>query len=496
MGVLVAALLVIAPVLAIGWAPYFRGDRRAPIGDHAGIELYTREALSQRQRVGPYSRFAFHHPGPAFFYLAAPLYRASGERYAGIEATAASLAAAGIGLMVACAWLAGGAPAGWTTALVLALGVALRGAGAWASPWNPNVAAVAFGAFLFVLPLLATGRWPVLPWALAAASLAVQCHIGCAPVVAGLGALALAFAWRASRPGRGVLIRAGIVAGAFWALPALDAARPGRGNLGDLWAFLLEPHARNGLVDVTIAVASAFAAPARGGAAFVGVALLVGAALWARSAARRRAAPATEWLASFSLLGLLLAELATLGAVGPLYGYLLRWVGLLGLAALAAAAHMLLLELAERRPVDEIGRLRLQVATAALVVALGATGGWAAWLGEGASAEDSRRVVQLAESLAARLDERGVRRPIFVVADAQARPLVLGLFLELDKQGLLFAVKSFNVIRFPPGWQPGREDATVRVESTRGAGRAAGETLARDGAFRFVLLRDGGVTGP
>jgi hypothetical protein len=37
-------------------------------GDYAALELYTRLAAQGRQLLGPYSRFGFHHPGPAYFY--------------------------------------------------------------------------------------------------------------------------------------------------------------------------------------------------------------------------------------------------------------------------------------------------------------------------------------------------------------------------------------------------------------------------------------------
>jgi hypothetical protein len=39
--------------------------------------------------LGPYSRFGWHHPGPLYFYLLAPLYAAGGFRFVGINVSAA-----------------------------------------------------------------------------------------------------------------------------------------------------------------------------------------------------------------------------------------------------------------------------------------------------------------------------------------------------------------------------------------------------------------------
>ena len=56
-----------------------------PFADMALLELYTRHAAQNDLLVGPYSRFFWHHPGPAMFYLFRPLYELSGERYESIR---------------------------------------------------------------------------------------------------------------------------------------------------------------------------------------------------------------------------------------------------------------------------------------------------------------------------------------------------------------------------------------------------------------------------
>src|SRR4051794_25498581 len=75
------SLLVVAIPLVVGTVrlaatlprPFTAG------GDVAFIELTIRDALHGRVSLGPYSRFAWHHLGPAVFYLYAPLYALSGH---------------------------------------------------------------------------------------------------------------------------------------------------------------------------------------------------------------------------------------------------------------------------------------------------------------------------------------------------------------------------------------------------------------------------------
>ena len=63
-----AAIGLIVVLVAIA-----RGaDRFTPTSDTAVIESYTLQASQGRLLLGPYSRFAWHHPGPFYFFLMAP----------------------------------------------------------------------------------------------------------------------------------------------------------------------------------------------------------------------------------------------------------------------------------------------------------------------------------------------------------------------------------------------------------------------------------------
>ena len=77
------ALLFLVPMLrtAAALPAALGGD--ASIGDLAIIELGTIEAAAGHRLLGQVTRFGFHQPGPAMFYLLAPFHAASGgERWA------------------------------------------------------------------------------------------------------------------------------------------------------------------------------------------------------------------------------------------------------------------------------------------------------------------------------------------------------------------------------------------------------------------------------
>ena len=502
--VAISAFLTVAPLLVSGIATQWSSGTRYPVGDHAGIELYTREALAGRQLVGAPSRLGFHHPGPAFFYAAAPLYWARGERYIGIQATAGLLGVAGMLAMLGCAFRGGGAMATWAAALPLSVICWARGAQALLSSWNPNVATLAFGACLFALARLAAGAPRALPLAVAAGSLAIQSHLGCAPTLIALGALATAFfAWPALRErsglppaeptGPGELVASVILGAVLWALPAVDALAPGHGNLGALAEFVAESHESHSLGEAAAAVARQFAAFAAESWAVPAAAGLALAALWAVPAARRRGAHTTQALSSLCVAGAALATLSATHAAGPLYPYLIRWVSMLGVGAGAAALHVGLLVASERWRPEPRTRRTLERAALVALAALALLSSWGAAPedpdDENRPGEQSARVARMADSLQARLREYGIRRPLVVVPDPSARGLAIAVLLELDKRSVAFAVRPFSVIRFPPTWRPRGEDAILLFRWGRRGSEPKDEVLVRDGPYRVESRR-------
>src|SRR5512146_1496770 len=98
---LLAALLVLGPALMLAAAPFEPESPDLPLtGDYAVLELYTRLAAHGQQLLGPYSRFHFQHPGPAYFYACVPLYRLTGDAFRGITLTALLINVVSVGLLL------------------------------------------------------------------------------------------------------------------------------------------------------------------------------------------------------------------------------------------------------------------------------------------------------------------------------------------------------------------------------------------------------------
>ena len=239
------AAVILAPAMALvpGIASSPRAPAFFPHGDHAVLEIYTRLAASGDQRLGPYSRFHFHHPGPALFYLSVPVYEATGESHEGLKLAALLFNGLSVlGLL----WLAqrlAGLGGYLATALGLAAFVTWWGPAGLLSNWNPTVAVLPFGLALLAWGGVAAGHVILLPLAVFASSFAVQTHVGCAPVTLALATTSLAIA--ALPPLRRVLrmppvgprawlgpgLAACIVAGVLWALPLAEELDPAGGNL-------------------------------------------------------------------------------------------------------------------------------------------------------------------------------------------------------------------------------------------------------------------------
>ncbi len=165
-----------------------------PTADYAEIELYTRLAAEGSQRLGPEARFHFHHPGPGFFYAAAPIYQLLGADSAAMAwaALAWNLVAFAALLRGASRIVPGTGP--MLAALLCCLLLQAQGLGWLFSSWNPNVGLLPFGVALLAAARLATGEGRALAIVVLAGSLAIQSHMVFALPVALVSAAGLALA--------------------------------------------------------------------------------------------------------------------------------------------------------------------------------------------------------------------------------------------------------------------------------------------------------------
>jgi hypothetical protein len=214
-------------------------------GDGGVLELRTREAAHGVQFVGPYSRFQWSHPGPAFFYLAMPLYELAGERGPALNLFVlfANLAAA-VGLVVA-AWRLRGVVFAAAAAALLGVYEMIAVPFPLSSEWNPMTPILPFALLALLSARLATGAVMALPVIAFVASAIVQTHLGFAPAALLLCSVALAVAVcrtiatraevrRNPRRHLWALASSILVLALLWALPIYENATGHPGNLSEI----------------------------------------------------------------------------------------------------------------------------------------------------------------------------------------------------------------------------------------------------------------------
>ena len=215
------------------------------VSDEALIELSTFNALEGHQRLGPYSRYAWHHPGPLLFYALAPFYQASGLRSTGLAAGALTINLAAFG--IAC-WIVvrrGGPALAVSFAVIVAVYLA-RVADMMVSAWNPHITIIPLIALLVTSAAVACGSLLLMPVAALLASFVVQTHVALLPVAVLTVLTAIGGARRgAARADRARWRRAVNLAAwvlvAVWIVPIADQLAPGGGNLSRLWQFATGP---------------------------------------------------------------------------------------------------------------------------------------------------------------------------------------------------------------------------------------------------------------
>jgi hypothetical protein len=239
-------LLVAVPVvsLAMHFADVLGRDLH-PGRDHSVYELNTIGFLHGRQLVGPYSQFGWHHLGPAFFALMAAPYAVSGFHSLSLVFAMLAWAAVTVVAFAAIARRHAGA-----CGAVVAIGAL------WAfleyenrlplyNYWSPFFTYLAFPSCAGLIASVAGnagGR--MFPWALALSSVLVQTHLGVAPPICAMWAVATAIRMLARRQGmigtspitRRTAWISGAALAALWALP-VAAELGGFGNWSRIWSF-------------------------------------------------------------------------------------------------------------------------------------------------------------------------------------------------------------------------------------------------------------------
>lgn len=252
---LALGLLAVVPVV-----PYFAFivdtgvERFGLLGDFAWMEQATRHVFKGDTLLGPYSRFKWNHPGPFFFYLAAPFQALYSPASTGIYvATCLVTASAGVALVAMLRVLASRAHAIAGFLLVLAWSFAFGNSAA--NPWNPLIIGLPLATYLVAAALLARGHASAAFPAVVFGTLVGQHHVATVSTVVACGATAVvAYGIGARRRGWETKEKKQLaVAGALLLLlflpPIVDQITSPVGNLTKVWRFFLSHPAGHSIGD-------------------------------------------------------------------------------------------------------------------------------------------------------------------------------------------------------------------------------------------------------
>jgi hypothetical protein len=510
-GVLVGVLLL--PPLVLAARQLVAGLPEVAAGsDPALVELATIDAARGRQLLGPYSRFGFHHPGPAMFYALLPGYLFGGRSHGGLLFGALLVNLLALAATAVAATRLGERRLALAVLALLPLLVLRVGPAGLSSAWNPNLVVLAFVATVVAGTAVAAGATGLLLVLVAAGSLAAQSHLGLmAPVATVLAAVAAARLLRRSRPAladaahrprsRWPVATALAVAVVMWTPVALEQVSTRPGNLTRIAAYLAGSRPPQPAGEVVSAYGRAagswLTAPfsgAVGGRMTVALslALVVAQPLVLAVAVRRRRGP----LVVLAALGLALVPVALVtlhGVAGELHEYLTRWIGGLGLTHAAVLAAALL-----PRWMDEGGR-----ATWSRTAALAAVAG----IGVLAAGLNLARIVaypswreQAAASVFARIGRAGAAasacagpgdRVHVSIGEGTSWELAAGVVLRLTKEGRAVSVDPQRAFMFGPG-RAGPADGVRLLVCEAGPACVAGETVWQEEGIRLAVLRPPG----
>jgi hypothetical protein len=225
------------------------------IGDASLLELYTLHVSRGVWALGPYSQFGWHHPGPLYFYLLAPLYAAGGFRFAGINAGAAIINLTSLTLLLLIIGRSAGRSFVLWVPLVLGLYM-FRLSPMFVSAWNPHVLVLPTAALIVVSAALAAGQLSLAPLSIVVGSFCVQTHVGLFPSVIALWAFASVMIVVRTRLGeierdaaRRWLNAAMWTGAGCWLLPLAEQLQNRPGNMTAIFQFFSGSQPRQPFID-------------------------------------------------------------------------------------------------------------------------------------------------------------------------------------------------------------------------------------------------------
>jgi hypothetical protein len=432
-------------------------------GDGAVLEIRTLHAVHGRQLLGPYSRFLWSHPGPAFFYLAAPFYRLCHLRGSGIQLAVLSTNFVAAAALVFTARRLRGDLFAFAVGVLLAVYEAIGAPFPLFGEWNPMTPILPLALLFFLAARLGGGAVGALPAVALVASAIVETHLGFAPVALYLAVTGALFCFRElyvvgdaagiatvatmnrRRVARALALTGGVLV-LLWALPVYEDLTRHPGNLHQLRVFFTAPHRPEhswGVVADTVAgqlailplsLARAMGRATIDAGATTRTVLAVGelaALLAALGLALRRRDPVAALLSAAALGAIVVAAFSVRVIRGELFGYLVAWISVLGLLACAAIATLFL---RPPGPPRRAALVVLAVGLPLLLVALHANADTPLVRDRNAPLEDA------ASALTRFVRDARLDHPRLEIATHDRWPEAAAFILALSKQGLAVTV--------------------------------------------------------
>jgi hypothetical protein len=483
---------VAAGLAALAFVVFIRvSPDTAPDSDFAVTDLRVLNLIRHLDPEGPYSRFGWDHPGPAYFQLLAPLYWLSGYRHLAILVMAIVINVGSIvGVLTIVSRSSRSSLVPLATSVVLGAYV-WRAWGLLASAWTAHTTILPLALLIACAAAVAAGRVWCLPAAGAIASFVVQTHIGVAACAGAISIAAVAGLilgrTAARRAGRDVdaigwpVAISVAIAIVVWALPISDALLPSGGhNAQQLFAFFTQAHAVSTRTTERV-FAHYFVSP-------FGPSLHLP---WGLTLPELNE-PAIRWIAPLEALLVIVAGAVWLrrgrtfegalalvvfaGAIGAFFSvrrlpeqpmdHTVYWVSIVGsMCWVVVAACVLDICAAVTRGsatrAAAVGRACVAIASAAAV----ACGVWQGVERRVIDREISSRIEHLSNVVLAAVTERRVTNPLIVVTQ-DTWGTVSGVVLQLSRAGLQPAVSADWTDMFGRRLLPtGREPVSIQLVS-------------------------------
>ena len=462
------------------------GGGLMPWGDHAVVQTEILGAGSGDQLLGTYSRYEWHHPGPAMFYLLYVPFELFGASTGAVNAAVALLNLLAVGAIVLVAARCGGRLVAAWAAVVAGVYLLALGADPLRDYWVPHAVAVPFGLFVVLCAACASGRVWFLPAAAFVGTALMQTNLSMAGTVGALGGAALLacalgqdwlrrgprLEWRRWAP----FVLGALIVALMWIPPVYEEATNTPGNMAQVRDFFGEESSTHGLGDASEAVAAVSSViplgtggvgddiDAGAGAVLVFVlflALLIAGTVVAIRRRRRFAAA----LCALSLIGILAELYATTQVRGPIHGYIVLWFSSLTIAGWTGIGAALAPEL-QRERLTRAAAIALPAAL--LIVAVVNTVAVARQTPiDQVDAYDNAEVRTVVERARAYLDAHDSGGAQVFITQPDRWPTAAGMILQFDREDRPVAVTREWHFMFGDRFDPdGREDTALIFTNT------------------------------